>query len=47
MGEFAGNTRARKELAALQTPPPEADRVSSVEDKLNGLTALYNEGRLT
>ncbi|MDC0986052.1 tetratricopeptide repeat protein [Alphaproteobacteria bacterium] len=47
LGEFPGNTRARKELAALQTPPPEADRVSSVEDKLNGLTALYNEGRLT
>ena len=47
LGEFPGNTRARQELAALQTPPPEADRVSSVEDKLNGLTALYNEGRLT
>jgi tetratricopeptide (TPR) repeat protein len=47
LDEFPNNKRARRQLAALQTPPPEADRVSSVEDKLNGLTALYNEGRLT
>jgi tetratricopeptide (TPR) repeat protein len=47
LDEFPNNKRARRQLAALQTPPPEADRVSSIEDKLNGLTALYNEGRLT
>jgi tetratricopeptide (TPR) repeat protein len=46
LAEFPGNKRARRELTALQ-PPPEVDQAPSVEDELNNLVALYNEGRLS